>query len=157
MKKIPKLQNSGQPLNWQTSPVLHQKPSKPDVLDIVRIALMRRIRKYYSHLIKCPPWWRKSPKLQNSGHEYMCVCVMSAGAEVNFSARTRDIHVTKISSGGTFSTTKNNLKMVFDLRWWGAYRLWMESLSEGDRSGGCGAIPANDVPSKRQLLHYCNR
>ena len=53
MQKILKLQNSGQPLDWQTSPLLYQKPFKPDVLDIFRIASMREIRIYHSFFMKC--------------------------------------------------------------------------------------------------------
>ena len=47
--------------------------------------------------------------------------------------------------------------MVIQLQGWGAYGLSIESLSEDDWSGGCGAIWGNDIPSKHELLHYIYR
>jgi len=61
--------------------------------------------------------------------------------------------MTKITSGGTFSTMKKNVKMVIEWLEWGAYELSIESLFGADWFGGCRGICGNDVPFKSILSH----
>ena len=50
---------------------------------------------------------------------------------------SHDIHVTKLTIGGTLSMKEMNWKMMIELAGGGPYELSNESLSEVDRLGGC--------------------